>query len=540
MNTIDARTLKDWLHDGAELAILDVREHGQFGQSHLFYATSLPYSRLELDIGRLIPRRSTRVVLYDDGVLGVAERAEQRLAELGYTSLHVLAGGTQAWEAAGFRLFAGVNVPSKAFGELVEHVCHTPRVTATQLAAMQAAGKDLVVLDGRPVSEYRQMNIPGSICCPNGELVYRFDEIVRQPQTTVVINCAGRTRSIIGAQTLINFGVPNPVFALENGTQGWYLNDLQLEHGSNRRYPTIDAGANLGSKQDAARRMAERSGVRWVDGEMVSAWCAEKSRTTYLCDIRTSEEFTQGGLAGALHTPGGQLLQAADQWIGVRNARVVIIDSEGIRAPIIASWLRQMGHDAYVLEHGIHAVIRNPEPLSGRISKIRAEKSSSELSVITAAELRARLADRSCQVIDLRPSMMFRKAHIAGSIWSTRSILQSKVENKQTAVVFVAEDKEYAVLAAEELRELGIADISLFDQGIESWQAADLPIESSPDDPPDPKCIDYLFFVHDRHAGNKAAARQYLDWELSLLDQIDPRERASFRIAQLRDASDPS
>lgn len=540
MNTIDARTLKDWLHDGAELAILDVREHGQFGQSHLFCATPLPYSRLELDIGRLVPRRSTRVVLCDDGVFHVAERAEQRLAELGYTCLHVLAGGTKAWEAAGFRLFAGVNVPSKAFGELIEHICHTPKVTASQLAAMQAEGRDLVILDGRPVSEYRQMNIPGSICCPNGELVYRFGEIVGRPQTTVVINCAGRTRSIIGAQTLINFGVPNRVFALENGTQGWYLCDLPLEHGSSRRYPAIHAGADLGSKQDAAARMAKRCGVSWVDGETVSAWCADQNRTLYLCDIRTSEEFAQGSLAGALHTPGGQLLQATDQWIGVRNARLVIIDGEGIRAPVVASWLKQMGHDAYVLEHGIHTVIRSPEPLAERNSKILTERSSGELPVLSAAELRVRMAARSCQVIDLRPSMVFRKAHIAGSIWSTRSVLHRTRASKRTAMVLVADDKEYAALAARELRELGIVDISLFDGGSESWRVADLPIESSPDDPPDAECIDYLFFVHDRHAGNKAAARQYLAWELSLLDQIDSRERASFRIEQLRGASDPS
>jgi hypothetical protein len=31
------------------------------------------------------------------------------------------------------------------------------------------------------------------------------------------VNCAGRTRSIIGTQSLINAGVPNPVTALRNG-----------------------------------------------------------------------------------------------------------------------------------------------------------------------------------------------------------------------------------------------------------------------------------------------------------------------------------
>ena len=53
---VDARTLKSWLHQPGELALLDMREAGRFGESHLLYAVPVPYSRLELDIGRLVPR----------------------------------------------------------------------------------------------------------------------------------------------------------------------------------------------------------------------------------------------------------------------------------------------------------------------------------------------------------------------------------------------------------------------------------------------------------------------------------------------------
>src|SRR5690606_9007519 len=153
MNSIDARTLKGWLHDGGEIALFDVREHGQYGESHLFYGIPLPYSRLELDAPRLAPRRQVRVVVYDDGG-GVAHKAARRLSAMGYGSIHVLEGGTPAWKEAGYQLFAGVNVPSKTFGELAEHAYATPHVTATELKAMLDAGEDVVVLDGRPFSEY--------------------------------------------------------------------------------------------------------------------------------------------------------------------------------------------------------------------------------------------------------------------------------------------------------------------------------------------------------------------------------------------------
>ncbi len=249
---VDALTLKGWLHDDGEIALFDVREHGQYGEGHPFYAVPLPYSRLELDVGRLAPRTDARIVLADDAD-GVAPAAAAALARLGYSQVFVLEGGMPAWQAAGFALFAGVNVPSKTFGELAEHHYNTPRVSASELAAMLAGPDAPVVLDGRPASEFRKMNIPGAICCPNGELAYRLRDLVPDAGTPIVINCAGRTRSIIGAQSLINFGVANPVYALENGTQGWYLNDLQLEHGGTARYPDNASPRGL----DAARSAAQ-------------------------------------------------------------------------------------------------------------------------------------------------------------------------------------------------------------------------------------------------------------------------------------------
>ena len=234
--TIDAATLKAWLSDGGEIALLDVREAGQFGEGHLFFAVPLPYSRFELALPALVPNPAVRLVLCDGGEDALAARAAKRAEALGYRNVHVLAGGTAAWQRAGFTLYAGVNVPSKTFGELVEHARHTPRVSALDLEAMRRAGENFVIVDGRPFAEYRKMNIPGGICCPNGELALRIGEIAPDPKTKIVVNCAGRTRSIIGAQTLIDFGVPNPVVALENGTQGWTLAGLTLENGAGRRH----------------------------------------------------------------------------------------------------------------------------------------------------------------------------------------------------------------------------------------------------------------------------------------------------------------
>ena len=307
---IDASTLKAALSDGGEIAVLDVREHGQYGMGHLFFAVPLPYSRFELDLPALVPNPAVRLVLYDDGD-GVAARAAIRAQGMGYRNLHVLAGGAPAWRQAGYTLYEGVNVPSKTFGELVERQRHTPRVTAQELQAMRAAGENMVIVDGRPFAEYRKMNIPDGICCPNGELALRIREPVPDPSTKIVVNCAGRTRSIIGAQLLIDFGVPNPVCALENGTQGWFLAGFDLENGASRRYSDQIKARGMPELAARARTLAQSRAVAYVAVGEAHRWLSDPSRTTYVLAVRTAEEVAASGLPGVLHAPGGQLIQAS-------------------------------------------------------------------------------------------------------------------------------------------------------------------------------------------------------------------------------------
>ena len=65
---------KGVLDDDAELALVDVREELIFSQNHLLWARSMPLSRLELRFARLVPRKTTRIILCDDSD-GVVDRA---------------------------------------------------------------------------------------------------------------------------------------------------------------------------------------------------------------------------------------------------------------------------------------------------------------------------------------------------------------------------------------------------------------------------------------------------------------------------------
>lgn len=510
-HSVTPAQLKLWLFDGQEIALFDVREHGQYGEAHLFHAVNLPYSRLEIEAPRLAPNPAVRLVVYDQDGGALAQRALQRLQALGYANGHWLAGGSDAWREEGNELFAGVHLPSKAFGELVEHACHTPRVTAEELAGWQRDGRPLVVLDGRPLSEFRKMSIPGAVCCPNGELGLRLEDLVSDSQTPIVINCAGRTRSIIGAQTLINLGVPNPVYALENGTQGWFLVDQPLEHGSQVHYPPRNGRAPLDEQVQRAQRLAEQAGARTVDAAQVQAWAQDPQRSLFLCDVRTPEEFAAGSLPGAQPAPGGQLIQGTDLYIGVRKARVVVFDSEGVRAPIVASWLRQLGHEVYVLKDGLNSGLA----LSARMAV------SVDVPVAAIDEL------HGARLIDLRPSMSYRKQHAQNAEWSIRSLLAEQVRGEQRPLVLLADEAQVAQLAASELPPEQREGVRL----LTAWR--DLPQTENDASLSQAQCIDFLFFVHDRHDGNKEAARQYLAWETGLMAQMTEQEIASLKPLQV-------
>lgn len=517
---LPATTVRQWLNDGEEVALLDVREAGQFGEGHPFFAIPAAYSRLELDVPYLVPRRHTRIVLLDAGD-GVAERAAERLAAAGYTKVHVLDGGAPAWAAAGYTLFKGVNLPSKTFGELVEHAFGTPHISAQELQRRQQAGEPLVLLDGRTLAEHRKMTLPGATSVPNGELALRWHALAPHPETPIVIHCAGRTRSIIGAQILRSLGIPNPVVALENGTQGWALAGLTLEHGSNRSDDSLPQVRSL--DQAAAARLALDAGVPQLRPAQAQAWIDDTAHTTYVLDVRSAAEFAAGTLAGARHAPGGQLLQATDQTIGVRRSRVLLLDDEAVRAPVIATWLWRLGYETATVEGGIRAALRLPAAAAPTLPPAPPHVEKDALA--------AWIATHQPLLLDVQASQAYRHQHVQGALWSVRprvaAQLQAAAQPRQP-VLILAPDAATAALAASEISpHTGHAvHWALVSDAL----AAGLPQQRTPALPGDADAIDYLFFVHDRHDGNLDAARRYLEWETGLIAQCAPDELGVFRL----------
>ena len=352
---LSVQQLAEAIQAPEELAVLDPRDHNAYHAGHIFWAASLRPENAESEAHKLVPRRSARIVVTDDGN-GEGRELYGVLKQNGWTDIGLLDGGTQAWIEKGYEVYSGVNVPSKLFGELVERHYQTPHVQAQQLSEWISQGRELLILDSRTQREFNRMNIPGGRSCPGGELVYRIFDLLKE-NTTVVVNCAGRTRSILGTASLIRAGIPNPVVALENGTMGWELAGLQLENGS-----TTVVGPPSESAQQkaaaAAQQITDRFGVTRVTESTLQSWQSDTLRTLYLFDVRSPSEYERGHRRHFRNAPGGQLIQATDEYVATRGARIVLTDDDLTRATVTASWLLEMGWEAYVYEAGL-----NEDPL---------------------------------------------------------------------------------------------------------------------------------------------------------------------------------
>ena len=502
-----------------EIAIVDVREEDPYAQSHPLFAINLPLGRMEVDALRRIPRRDTCIVVYDNGE-GLALQAMPVLQRLGYTNLSVLQNGLSGWAAAGGELFRDVNVPSKSFGELVEAQRKTPSFSAHEVKALLDRKSDVVLLDARRFDEYQTMSIPGAINVPGGELVLRARAMAPSPTTRIIVNCAGRTRSIIGAQSLINSGIPNPVCALRNGTIGWTLAGLDLVKGASQRFGEISDNDRTKAAASALALLF-RAGVPRVEAATVKQWMAESHRNTYVFDVRTPEEYAQGHWLGALSAPGGQLVQETDHFIGVRGARVALYDDDGVRASMAASWLAQMGWDVAVIKDLQASDLQNTAVKSDDDLPL----TLAPVAVVDPPTLKTWLANRSnlSMVIDVGDSATYVKRHIPGAWWLLRSQLAqdfSRVHKANRYVLTCGDGRmsRYAVAQLQPLVRPGV-EVLWLPGGNAAWQAAGFSTQQGESYLASPR-IDRYRRPYEGTDNPAPAMQAYLDWEYGLVEQL--------------------
>jgi rhodanese-related sulfurtransferase len=343
--------------------------------------------------------------------------------------------------------------------------------------------------------------------------------LVPKATTRIVVNCAGRTRSIIGAQSLINAGIPNPVCALRNGTIGWQLAGLALAH---KAQDTFGEYAEEDRKKTAASALALlfRAGVQRIDLPALRDMQADATRTTYFMDVRTPQEYAQGHVPGAVSAPGGQLVQETDVYLPVRGARVVLCDNDGVRASMTATWLAQMGWESFVLKDVAPADFSEtdlpPAALPDTIEPVQ------EVDPVTLKEWLANRSNLS-MVIDVGDSSTYVKKHIPGAWWLLRSQMAQDFTrvHKANRYVLTCADGRASRYAVAELRSLVRPGIEVYwlPGGNASWMAQGFSTQQGESYVASPR-IDKYRRPYEGADHSPQAMQAYLDWEHGLVEQL--------------------
>jgi rhodanese-related sulfurtransferase len=524
---LSPEALTQLLQGSAQFALIDVREAGEYNSSHIPGASLIGRRQLEFLMPHAVPFKGTHVVLCDDDGRR-AQRAAATLERLGYSHVSVLDGGINRWVTKGFSTEWGSNVPSKDFGEKVEVLHHVPEIDATELAERLQRGDKLVILDTRTPEEYRRFCIPGGRSVPGGELALHITDIAKNldKETTIVVNCAGRTRSIIGTRVLQRMGLPN-VYGLKNGTSGWVLAGQQLETGADRVQLPEPSPDGVAAAEAYADKLAAEDGVRYLDIPALQAMMERGNKeTVYLVDVRTMEEYAAGHIPGFRWFPGGQAVQRSDDVAVVKNCPVVFACDRKARATYAASWYRQMGfQEVYAVNGGTSAWAASGRMLEKGLPEeipVGYEAARDTLKLVSPQELQT---SQPPVVIFVDTSQDFARGHVPGARWVPRGWLEfwigDIVPSKDTPVAVTCHDGRNSVLAGVTLKELGYPHISVLEGGMVAWQKAGLPVEKGLSGVMAPP-TDVVLSGPDR---NFADMQNYLRWEEALGYKYAPEAR---------------
>ena len=516
--TTSAEALMALLEGDAPFALIDVREAGEYNSSHIPGASLIPRRELEFRIAQSVPCPAIPVVICDDDGRRAALSAAT-LEGLGYTNVSVLERGVNGWASRDYPTEWGVNVPSKDFGEKVEVVHHVPEIDAAELHQRIERGDKLVILDTRTPEEYRRFCIPGGRSVPGGELALRITDITADldPDTTVIVNCAGRTRSIIGTRVLQRMGRAN-VLGLKNGTSGWVLAGYELESGADRVDLPEPSTEGLAAAEAYADRLAAEDGVRYLDPAALREMMARAdNETVYLVDVRTADEYAAGHIPGFQWFPGGQAVQRSDEVAVVKNCPIVFACDGKARATITASWYRQLGHrEVYAVAGGVKAWADGGGELAqGAGDDLPPALAQAQGRVRTVSP--QELADnRAGAVLFVDTSGDFARSHTPGARWAPRGWLELQVGGLVPAldapVTVTCNDGRNSLLAAATLQDLGYSDVAVLEGGMAAWRAAGLPLETGLSGVMSPP-TDLVASGPDR---NYADMMNYLRWETAL------------------------
>jgi rhodanese-related sulfurtransferase len=309
------------------------------------------------------------------------------------------------------------------------------------------------------------------------------------------------------------------VRALKNGTMGWVLSNLELEKNP-RRKPLPAPQASRAQAGNLARQIAEEEHLPWISPrELADTDLVEP--LTYLIDVRSEPEYESGHIPGSINVPGGQAVQRVDDFVAVRNARIIFTSGQSARAVMVAYWYRQMGFPkVVVLRDGFDGWIQNGglvEKGAPPLVPLGFEAAIQAARAIDPQSLAQKIRDNAAPVLDVGSSLDFEAAHLPGAQWISRGWFDLRLPelfpDRGQPIVVTCPDGRNSIFAAQTAGELGYTDVAALSGGVRAWSAAGFSTERGL-----VRCLaepnDVVLSPSIR--GNKEEMQRYLDWETQL------------------------
>ena len=485
---------------GTSFALIDSRERRDYVAGHWFGSTNIPLSLFSTRLGYLFQELNFPIHFLNWQDMASGEAIHQ-LKAIGFSNITI--HNTQKPEKMGRGFVKGEFVWSKAFGEVVAHEIDLPEITPKQYLADY---QDALLFDVRPTAEYQDFTLPKSQSLPNSLLLANVQALKNTGKMSL-LHCAGRTRSIIGAFTLMASGFDGKFAVFRGGTQAWELDGYEREYNANRLFATdheaSDAVANFLRRWQipATTVMADRLGAFVAD-----------HKTKLLFDVSDDGATGQPQAHGIIKISGTNLIQQTDRSIARYHVPIILFDQRsGSRAAFAAFWLRCMGFSVTVAY--LDAPVAAIENIANTITNNIANNNASSVTTFSASQLDIWQKDK-ISLYDFRPSKAFISGHIADSHW----------QNIYAILGQTPSDKPIAIIAdnAEKGRVIGNCLIRHGWQiaGVYLWHDDDFDLATLASDELDLPLDEPALFAG-RHQGVLQDARDYLAWEEDLPDKID-------------------
>lgn len=477
---ITATELNELMASRELYAVIDVRDFGEFYRAHIPWANSVSRGTLEFRIGTLLPHKDVKVVVY--GRSAQLDEAASTLESLGYTNVTILKGSFDSWKEAGFETMHGTNTPGKDYGERVYVENAVPTMTVEEYPARRRQGELFYCLDPRTERDFN-IHLPGAYSVPGGELPFEITDIARVKEANILVCCYGRTRGILGTFLLRKMGLTN-VYYLNGGVGAWRIAGEKGEIGSGQpKPPASEASIAIGVK--FTERLAKEEDIQFLSPRDVKARL-DQNEAMYILDARLPAEYIRSHIETSVNLPAGQVSNAVENVVAVKNATMVTVSGNRARAIIAAYWLKEIGYPkVYALDGGTQTWSNKGSPIESGAPVAFVpglERAREQANFITVEELKAKLDSRERPLlVDERGIGAFGTAHIPGARWVSRSYLSTNIAkeapNKDSQLIVYCDDSQASTLSTPTLKGLGYNNIFVLQGGFEAWCQADYPVE---------------------------------------------------------------